>query len=1343
MQDQNGLIRRHLILFLIVIAVSGLGSWGVFTLLGFPSDICLAFASIVAAECFLLSVLGTWSSTRVSESIAELRFQNDRLKARMIYTSVAFIIGVLVYTFFVPQHFWWFVLSTTALGVLGFYTLTTLLIAMLLHAEFQGSVKHGFSETSLGRLVATIVISIGIFCMVGGNFLGGIHWWYYTYVTPQVRSKVLKRSHLLKSIELTSLYDGRGKYVGLYTKTESDWSRAYNDPKLLDWKVTQAIALSEGPVEKPAWWWRYLPAGSRLQCEPFSIEAFLRIPYYFIKQRRKVGGSTPALQAAKNFMDFGLKRRNKGFLSTVSMKLFEEMPRAYVMCQLFSPRQMMSIYQATLWAGHKSNYGLHRLSLHFFDKGKLSTLDWNEAAVLAASLPNPYSLNPWYLESCREGKCSSKRRQRVYKVWLKRINHLKNRMRRKGIKVPKELPSFKNGLNKLRAISNKYKAHDTHLRNWVLDGLSDEHKKWTGGSRVFVTYDRELSVGKLSKKPKSIKDVLKWKPTPNDKGLIHIVREYAKLYRQDIENIQISYSLIDARDGKIVSQYGGDSSFDMSLSPKPVVGSVFKVITSLVGSHWPAPLPLVNFGKGYSRKPTCVEKPETCTQRRRFLYHAPKGSSGHWVRNSHKMPTYMSKKQALVESANIAFTYMSLRWTWLIEQDVWKKVLKAGLVQLYQLKRQLSDADVSRKVDDLLNDPKRLRIELIRHFGYQRYLQGLREQAIFEAAKAATIKQLLANTEVDKKQLALFLTTEANTDLSTYAPQIQQTLLAHKDAYTKKFQGPLSFEELTWSRELRMEMGLRYIITLAQKITGFDIKKNNLKPVLTMTLGVNDATTQQLARIPSFIAAQKLVEPYFIRAITRDKKPIYLHKSVPQEPPVPTNAIEDVKQAMRGVLEKGTATQAGRLLKKKYGKEILAEAAAKTGTVQKTRGLSCIGFLGHRAGAVTLSTPNNKRLTVYRLKRSIRRKVALYEKRIDYHKEKLESLKSERSRRRRRQLIERYKRKLEAINKTVTKYAKLRKEYYQRKETIKSNDLRVRRFFAKAKRLYRSARKQRYWARIYLSRSRKARKRSLSYRKLVEIYKQKDQQNRLNQQRLRKYTSLYRRAVRRTQAHYGKYRRYSQSRLRNVKQARQLRQKAYNLRASNNRLKRQHRRLSRAFFRGHQRWSLSSGKACLILFSLLSYWKDHPLPTAPPLHLAAAAPTTEETSEPTTETTPSETTSDDAGVTDEALPTPPVIKTFPTEPEEVKTPEATKADAGAPDTLKIIQLPEKKPAPIVPPTKAPTKRTEPHEDIINSLRSKNDLRDLKKNNSLKLLLNPRKHPPLKIIQPKKKKKDKK
>ena len=135
--------------------------------------------------------------------------------------------------------------------------------------------------------------------------------------------------------------------------------------------------------------------------------------------------------------------------------------RAYVMCQLFSPRQMMSIYQATLWAGHKSNYGLHRLSLHFFDKGKLSTLDWNEAAVLAASLPNPYSLNPWYLESCREGKCSSKRRQRVYKVWLKRINHLKNRMRRKGIKVPKELPSFKNGLNKLRAISNKYKAHDT------------------------------------------------------------------------------------------------------------------------------------------------------------------------------------------------------------------------------------------------------------------------------------------------------------------------------------------------------------------------------------------------------------------------------------------------------------------------------------------------------------------------------------------------------------------------------------------------------------------------------------------------------------------------------------------------------------------------------------------------------------------------------------------------------------------------------------------------------------------------------------------------------------------
>ena len=56
-----------------------------------------------------------------------------------------------------------------------------------------------------------------------------------------------------------------------------------------------------------------------------------------------------------------------------------------------------------------------------------------------------------------------------------------------------------------------------------------------------------------------------------------------------------------------------------------------------------------------------------------------------------------------------------------------------------------------KTVEVLLRHPVHLRRALVRSFGYRPYFQNLRENAIFEATKAATIKALINDAEVDGK----------------------------------------------------------------------------------------------------------------------------------------------------------------------------------------------------------------------------------------------------------------------------------------------------------------------------------------------------------------------------------------------------------------------------------------------------------------------------------------------------------------------------------------------------------------------------------------------------------------
>jgi hypothetical protein len=1263
-------------LLLVFVLLFG-AAMGLMMLLGFPQEVAMIFASVVGIQGSGLAWITAGIRAKVREGLVHARYESHLLRRRGMISMAGFSVVFVIVVIIGLSSIWLQTLFVVGLVLLGLYGGFSILASYLI--EWEGSyVSHGFAGRWIGRMTAFLVASTGLVLLLMFNFLGGIQWWYNAYVTGEKRKKVQARDQYLKAVKLTALFDRHKRYMGLYRKTDSDWNRFYNDPDLLKWKVSRAISLSEGRVQKPAWWWRYLPDGDKLRCEPFSIEAFLRVPYYFFKQRRRVGGSTPALQAAKNFLDFGSGRKGKGLLTTVRTKLFAEMPRSYIMCQVFSPREMMAIYQATLWAGRGSHYGMHRMALHFFGVDTPPDLDWNQSVVLAASLPGPGRLNPWYLTSCRKGKCKSKRQAAVYKVWMKRINHLKARLRARGIKIPKELPTFRDGLGKLSAISYKWKHHDLHVRSWIQKRMAKQAPSltnWDAGAKIRLFYDRALTTGRGDKK-----------------GLAALAQKDIEDFRYQLDDLQISFALVDSTNGRMVSMYGGDGNVDMALAKKPVVGSTFKVLTLLVGDQWPDALPFLNKGR-------------TKANRRRFIYHPTPRHPYHYVRNSHAMPAFVNKKEALQISANIGFVFFSLRWTWLVSPLRWLKIMSVGLQQMYRDKLKLSERDAAARVEKLMKDPVELRKELVRHFGFRPYLQKLREQSLFEATKAATIRTLLSDPEVDKKHLTELLSLESGEPLTYLSDKIQQTFKQEQDAITKRFQGTTSLEELSWNRELRMEIGLRYIIYLAGKIAGYNRKDDHLLPVMTMTLGVNDADTTQLASVASFVASATVRPPRMIMTVSKQEQVQYHGQtSILRAAPVSKEAVEQVRQAMQLVLAKGTAAAAGRFLKAKYKADLLSKAGAKTGTVQGSRGVSCVGYLEHRAGAVTLSTPKNDVLRAYRVRRTYTRKLARLERQQKRWYRYFERTRS--SSRKRRYLARalKYKRQAQALSKKIESLRAFGKTYYGlRREHKRLQKLAVR--FARA------GRKERYRA-ARLGRSIRR------YRRYAE-----NQQRRLDRAKqsiedlggVKDLSAREKRKLRRVKKRIARYQKRKNVWVKRLQKALASQKKA-TAKASKytnaskkwmalGKAKRaKYAGMSRRFYKTHQPWSLSSAMACRILFKLLSHWKDweekvEPAPKEEPIP-------TIQTPAPSTNAP----VSVDAG---------PLARTVPPVPPRMSVdagtglPDARNA-LGEPSVLperKTERIPEKRRAPDVRivPEKKPEKRKS-LQKVLDALRGKPTLR---------------------------------
>lgn len=999
MRQSYFLLKPYGWLLVLVFFLTAIPTYVALRWLSFPPTIQWIFAWALGSQASLWLWSGLISSVGIAENVGEMHWKAEHL-VRQTLLSFACSGGLFGLTHYTTYHtqlsIWW----RTAFALLGFsiflYGLYRFVSFLLIRSELKGWINPGKSRRWIARSMTILILVLGATLFGVFDFIVGMHWWYRTYVTQERVIEVQKRSEILHSLQLKTLHDRKGAYLGLLARSESDWSRYYNQSQLLSWKISQTIQWSEGAVPPPAWWWVYLPDGDSLLSEPFSLKAFFRVPYYFLKQRRKVGGSTPALQAAKNFMDFGLKRRRKSLLDTIGMKLFVEIPRAYIMAQRFTPREMMATYMSTLWAGRGGNYGLHRMSLYYFNVENPAHLNWNQAAVLAASLPNPGRFNPWYLAQCRRNACQNKRRAKVWKVWKERIRQVKQKIRRRGHTVSSKLPPFSNGLSRLRTLSRKWLKHDAHIRSWIRKELPQTIPDWNQSSKFQLSYDRTLTLGRsklkrLSKtarqtrtsstqaqtqrptlstqktpkasyskasSPSSRKDSQKTlKTQENQRGLVGFIRAKLKEYRHYIPDLQIAYTLVDAQKGQIVSQYGGDGHVDMALAKKPVVGSVFKVLTLFIGKYWPDRLPLINQGRNPKKR-----------IRRLFTYQPQAGVRGHYVRNSHGMVKFVNKRSALAMSANIGFVFLSLRWTWLLDRTQSKEVIRIGLEHMYRQRLRLSPQAARKRAHQAMSDPAFWLRDLKGKLGYRSYLKRWQTRALFEAGKGSAIQELIRKRTVSPRTLTLFLDSDS---LKGFGRRIQSRWSHYRFGYARKWKEQRDWEWISWIRPLRMELGLRYIMYLGQQIAQMGERRDYLKPVMTMTLGVNNADTRQLAALSSTVAANRIVHPKIIRTIYRGNRIRYAQKQVRSSLILPKGTIQDIQKAMHAVIRWGTATRAGRLVLRKHGSALFKRSGAKTGTVQRSRGVSCIGYIGHRAGALTISTPHNRPLVKYMLYTSL------------------------------------------------------------------------------------------------------------------------------------------------------------------------------------------------------------------------------------------------------------------------------------------------------------------------------------------------------------------------------------
>ncbi len=760
-----------------------------------------------------------------------------------------------------------------------------------------------------------------------------------------------------RSLYFSSLFDRNGKYIGIYTNDSSSQVDYYSHPELLYWKISRAVSVSRGKIDEPFelkvslrsfisfHLYSYHKLVSNLNCIPFFILNYTKHFHYFFRKKseKALANNQIRIKSHQNIRIYSL----------------HNLLVSYKVCEILSPRDIMSIYLATVWSGYKNYRGIHNMALFFFGTDELPSLSWEQAIVLAASLENPKIYNPIYLKNCIAGRCRGNKKE-VFSEWIRKIIEIRNKIEKTyGIKIPSKfvvkndipygLPKFRNGLE---GYTPSISQHRKHLQLWIKRYVPFHLEGWHRNAEIYLSYNNLLMRGK-----------------DGHSGLFSVVKSFLSDYR-GAHQLQIGFVLIDGRNGEIVGLYGGERAVDMAYSLRFAMGDIFKIFTFLAAAkYWPEKLPLINSGP-FNR---------SC---RSFIIYPYPGARFYPVKNRSHLPAYISLGEAIFNSADIALVFLAMRWTWFVPFENFREIINIGVKQIIKDKLSYSDVRAELEAKRLLQNPKALVNFLIRYENYRVFFRKFREKAAFEYSKVRTITYFLTKNKESSSETLLALSRlldlefEQKEELSSSFPseivdKFQEFLSESEEFF---LYSPLSLKHLSWNREFRIEMGLRYLIYLAQQIAGIDRYESNLRLTIDLPLGRNiKVSAYQLSRLALFLITGKTILPTLVRKVEKDGKILFRKTLNLKTLPVDKNVLSDFKSIMEEVLYYGRASSAGKFLRDNLAHEEIP-AGAYIGGDHRNRGVSCIGFLEHRIGAVTISSVNNRSPIIWKIKKFYLRK---------------------------------------------------------------------------------------------------------------------------------------------------------------------------------------------------------------------------------------------------------------------------------------------------------------------------------------------------------------------------------
>lgn len=890
----------------------------------------------------------------------------------------------------------------------------------------------------LGVSLVSVFIVFPAFLFIGTG-LYFRYQWYPTYVVKAKEAdRVKQRYEVLRGRKETFLYDYSDiRLMSPYTGLKSSWR---GDKITMKLPVTKVVLASEGDIDynqckgniscmvlTPAFHLfvkMFNPGKKKLNCQPLSPDGLARIPLQAYRGT-KSGGSNPVQQLAKTYYCFKRtkdgnckqmrslqkkkmkekKKRKNRLARKVDIaihKFTTELATATVLCEQFSKLDVMRLYFNGLYYGKGDQYGLQYQSTYYFAK-QPEKLNFYESVIIAAGLPNPAQLNPWFLKSCRtgygKGKCKrGSRRWRKYREWRKRIRNVIANVRKsikpqdrsqflKDIKAaghhndlskPFGISLFRDGLDKkgVELDLARNTRHGIHLRKyWITPVLEREKiaKAAQSGYRIYLTYSKKLRA--------SIDAVRKT-----------ALAEFRSLLKQsddtkpEQDKVQVAFTITNAQTGEELVREGGDLYVDMNTAPKSGMGSVYKIMTLLVLSQfWPNGIPFINYG--VNRKQSCGGGPEKCTQVRYFYgtrsYY--KSRRLYDPKNDHGMRPYVDKVRALAKSANIGFVFLSLRYIHFLNNQKKRELFTKSLENMYLQKHpNATYKEAAEKVAKMFAEGGYTHLERFIKRTWDGYLLCdplQRQKAAFEAAKAATLAHFRSqvtvyNTDAGFTPLGISLAELVGSNPAKgLSPKVGEEVkkvfdqkLSH---FQMKYSGPVTTEEALYYPRLSVVLGLQYLEHMTRKIMGIRMprgkKVDGWQAAPGMTLGTGSFTIRNMLRIPMLVVSNGQGGlPYIVRSVESgepgkkvgDNKSDFgnievLYDHASKKLPVrswvkliPSDSFRITQRAMAAVASSGTAYRAYRELKNHFGDKFSTiRSGFKTGTANDVRGVACSGFL--------------------------------------------------------------------------------------------------------------------------------------------------------------------------------------------------------------------------------------------------------------------------------------------------------------------------------------------------------------------------------------------------------------